>query len=78
MTFTVAEVAAEERVSVHTTLKWIAEGWLKAHNVSRKPGGRPTWRITEEALRQFRELRTPGPPPVRTRRRKPVEVETFY
>ena len=79
MTYTVAEVAAEERVSVHTVLKWLASGELKGFNVGRSPNGaKPRWRITEEALKTFEAKRTPGPPAVRTRRRKKIAVESFY
>ena len=78
MTFTVREVAERYGVSAPTVLAWIARHEMKAIDVSRKQGGRPTWRITERALADFEEKRTPGPPPLRTRRRKQLAAETFY
>jgi hypothetical protein len=69
--FTVAEVAAEERVGVHVVLRWIASGELKAHNAARHANARrPSWRITAEALDAFRAVRTPTPAPRKGRRRR--------
>ena len=80
MTYTVRRVADERYgVSAHTVLAWIASGELRAVNVARSAnGGKPRWRITEEALSAFEASRTPGPPAVRTRRRKKIDVESFY
>jgi hypothetical protein len=68
--FTVREVAREERVGVHVVLGWIRDGSLRAHNVNRQANARrPSWRITAEALEAFRSLRTATPTPKRRRRR---------
>ena len=77
---TVQQIADERYgVSPHTVLAWIARGELRAVNVARSANGaKPRWRISEEALKAFEASRTPGPPAVRTRRRKQVAAETFY
>ena len=78
MTKTVAEVAERYRVSAPTVLKWIANGDLRPIKVGRSAnGGKPRWMFTEKALADFEAKRTPGPAPVRTRRRKQA-VERFY
>ena len=67
-------------VGEHTVLGWIRSGELRAVNVGRRPGGKkPRWRIATEALAAFEALRTPSPPPPRTRNRKqPVDIVRFY
>lgn len=57
-------------VSQHTVLAWIDSGELRAVDVSRKRGGKPRWRITQEALDSFELSRTKTPPPPKTKRRK--------
>ena len=79
MTFTVRQVAEQYAVSVHTVLAWIGKGELRAVNVARSVnGGKPRWRIKQEHLEAFEAKRTPGPPPVRKRRRRESAVEQFY
>ena len=76
---TVQQIAERYGVSAHTVLAWIARHELRAVNVARSAnGGKPRWRITEEGLLAFEEKRTPGPPALRTRRRKKIAVESFY
>jgi excisionase family DNA binding protein len=71
-TYSIREICERFAVGDHTVLTWIRRRELKAIDVSRKPGGRPKWRITREALAAFEALRTPtpAPPPPRSRRRK--------
>jgi excisionase family DNA binding protein len=78
--YTVQDLQRRYGVTVHTVLGWIRSGELRAVNVGRKPGARkPRWRITQQALDQFEEVRTPAPPVPRKRRRKrPVDVIEFY
>ncbi len=77
---TVPEVANSYVVSQHSVLAWIARGELAAVNVARKPGGRPSWRISREAVEQFERARAAKPrsPVTRTRRRKSPEVIEFF
>lgn len=80
MTLSVKEVAERFGVSQHTCLTWIRSGELRAVNVGRRLGAKkPRWRITQEALEAFEQLRTPTPPMPRTqRRRQPADVIEFY
>lgn len=76
----VPHLADDYAVSQHTVLNWIARGELEAVNVARKPGGRPSWRISREALARFEAARaaTPRQAPTRTRRQKPADVIEFF
>jgi len=66
---TVRELCERYGVGEHTVLAWIRSGELRAVNVGRRQGaGKPRWRVTAEALATFELLRTPQPPPPRTRR----------
>lgn len=79
MTLGIKDICERFAVGEHTVLGWIRRGELRAINVSRRMGGRPHWRITEEALEAFELLRTPSPPPPRTpRRRRQAQVIEFY
>lgn len=69
MTYSVKDVCEHYGVGEHTVLRWIHEGELKAVNVGRRLGGKPKWRITAEALEAFENLRTPTPPPSKSRRK---------
>jgi hypothetical protein len=78
-TYGIKDLCERFAVGEHTVLNWIRRGELRAIDVSRKQGGRPRWRITQEALTAFEFGRTPTPPPPRVRRRKrPAEVIQFY
>jgi transposase len=70
MTFSVKDLTDRFGVGEHTICEWIRRGELTAINVARKPGTRPKWRVTEEALAAFELARTAIPPPERARRRK--------
>ena len=73
MTYGVKEVRTSFRVSEGTVLAWIRSKELAAINVAPTRGGRPKWRMSEEALKQFELLRgTVAPTSAPTaRRRKP-------
>jgi transposase len=78
-TLSVRDLCERYGVGEHTVLCWVRRGYLKAIDVSRKQGGRPTWRITAEALQAFELLRAHSPTPPRTpRRRRQAEVIEFY
>ena len=71
MTYSVQDVCKRYCVGVHTVLRWIANGELRAVNVGRNLSAKkPRWRVTQEALEAFELLRTPLPPAPKTRRRK--------
>ena len=58
--FTVQDVQRRYGVTVHTVLGWIRSGELRAVNVGRRLGAKkPRWRITQQALDAFEQLRTP-------------------
>lgn len=79
MTYGVKDLCKRYAVGEHTILGWIRRQELQAIDVSRELGGRPKWRITQEALQKFEALRTPTAPLPRARRRKqPAEVVQFY
>lgn len=63
--YTPPEVAKMLRVRSSKITYWIASGELRAFNVTGKPGGRPRWRISEEALEEFKRDRTPHKAPPR-------------
>ena len=79
-TLSVHDLTERYGVSEHTVLGWIRSGELRAVNVGRRPGGKkPRWRITQEALEAFEQLRTAAPPAPRLRRRKrPADMIEFY
>jgi hypothetical protein len=78
--YTVQDLQRRYGVTVHTVLGWIRSGELRAVNVGRRPGAKkPRWRVTEEALVAFEQLRTPAPSVSRARRRnRPANVIEFY
>jgi hypothetical protein len=81
MTYGVREFAERYKVGQHTVLAWIASGELAAINVSRTPGGKPRWRITQEAAQAFEILRSaqPAPDPApRRRRKRSDDLVKFY
>jgi transposase len=78
-TYTVRDLVERYGVGDHTVLGWIRRGELKAIDVSRSRSGRPTWRITPEAITEFEAARTASPPKPRTRcRKKAIEVTPYY
>ena len=78
-TYSIKDLCERFAVGEHTVLNWIRRGELKAINVSRKPVGRPKWRITQDALAAFEVARTPTPAQPRTRQKKQRgDVIKFY
>ncbi len=77
--FTVRDIQRRYSVTVHTVLGWIRSGELRAVNVGRSLGAKkPRWRITQQALEAFEQLRTPTPLPKAPRRKRQAEVIEFY
>jgi len=79
-TLSVRDVCERYGVSEHTVLSWIRAGELRAVNVGRRAlAKKPRWRITQEALEEFEQARTPAPLPPRGHPRKvPADVIKFY
>jgi excisionase family DNA binding protein len=80
MTKSVKQTAEYFRVGQHTVLAWIASGELAAINAARTAGGKPHWRISDDALQAFELLRSAQPVdrPSRRRRRQAADVVEFY
>lgn len=72
--YTPPEIAKLLRVSPDTVRGWIRSGELKASDLSATRGGRPSFRINEDSVRQFLALRSVSPPPKPTRRRKQRDI----
>lgn len=79
-TLSVRDLCKRYSVSEHTVLGWITSGELRAINVGRKSGAKkPRWRITEQALAAFEQVRTPTPALQRGRRKqRQGDVIEFY
>lgn len=71
---------AAERLGLrgHAVLALIRSGALVASDVSLHPGGRPRWRITEEAIEDFLSARMHRVAVPRRRRRKPQNVKAYF
>jgi excisionase family DNA binding protein len=80
MTYSIRDIAEQYGVGLHTVLAWVRSGDLRAINVGRRMGaGKPRWRITQEALEAFTQLRAATQPqPKAPRRRRPADVIEFY
>ena len=79
--YTVNQIVERFSVSEHTVLRWIRVGELRAVNVARTPGGRPTWRISPEELERFEAARSsqpPAPPTKQRRKRSTGDVKEFF
>ena len=75
------QVAKMLGVNTGKVLSWIRTGQLKAANVTKKPGGRPKYRILPVELQVLLARLQPTPPPVKTRQRKrklPAGMIDFY
>ncbi|HEY1067361.1 MAG TPA: helix-turn-helix domain-containing protein [Pirellulales bacterium] len=78
-TFTVAEIAAAERVGSDTVLGWIQSGELVAHNAGR--GRRlPRWRVRADDFERFLAARRAvreAAPVVKPKSRRPANVPSY-
>ena len=80
-TYGIQDLKKRYGVGEHTVLGWIRRGDLKAINVARRAeGGRPKWRITQDAVDAFELLRGSQPEPTapRRRRKKDDSIVEFY
>lgn len=80
MTYSVKDICERYNVSPKSVLQWIACGELRAINVGRSLAKKkPRWRITQDALDAFEQLRTATPPAPRApRRKRQAETIQFY
>lgn len=81
MTYSVKDLEERYGVGEHTILGWVKSGAITAINVARKPGTRPKWRFTQEAIAQFELARESGgapTPKAKRKRRADPEVIEFY
>lgn len=73
-TYLPRELAERYGVTEDKIRALIRAGELRAVNVALHVGGRPRWRIPEEAVAEFEARRAAHPRITRTRRRKQVEM----
>ena len=75
------QFASELQVKRDAVYAWIASGELRAVNVARGNGRRPSWRIPVDAVAEF-ELRRGNEElaltPVRTRRHKREDFREYF
>lgn len=77
VSLTVKQFAESEQMGVGTVLDLIAAGELVAYDISRKSGGKPSWRIAVEERQSFRERRSSVKPAKVTKpRRKSITKTT--
>lgn len=73
------QVAKQLGVSPDKILAWIRKGELRATNAATSQGGRPRYKISEENLTKFQEMRQNVKPPAKpSRRRKKDPNVTEY
>ncbi len=74
----VREVAALLGIRPHGVLALIHSNQLPAVDVSLQQGGRPRWRIFQDALEDFLLRRTHQPAAPRRRRRRNTTVKQYF
>ena len=72
------QVAAQLGVDPGKVIGWIRRGELTAVNVAESLGGRPRYRISPDALKDFLKRRQTGPQERPTRRRRTKDFERKY
>ena len=76
---TVKVIAAKLDVRQEAVLTLIRSGQLKAFSIALKPGGKPRWRISSDALKEFIDSRTFQPAaPRRRRRSKEKKIRKYF
>ncbi|MEX2112246.1 MAG: helix-turn-helix domain-containing protein [Pirellulales bacterium] len=76
-TLTVPEVAQDLQVARDKVYDWIRSGRLVATNVN-KPGARPSYRVTPEALADFKAKGKPTKPEAKPRGGRSPNVTEFF
>jgi excisionase family DNA binding protein len=78
--FTTAEFAEMFACTGDKVTDLIKSGELAAIDISLRRGGKPRWRIPQDAVDDFirrRRSQPPAPPPNR-KRRQPAEITQYY
>lgn len=77
--YSLKEIAEIESVNEETAHGWVRSGELVAYSVSAsKLSKKRRWRVTLDALNQFRLSRQSGQAePTATRRRKPANIKQY-
>ncbi len=78
---TVRQFAEEFQTNTAKALEFIANGELRAFNIARRLGGKPRWRITQDAIDEFiarRSSKPPTPPPKPTRAKRQANAVEYY
>lgn len=76
--FTVEDLARRWRVSPDKIRALIRKGELAAVNLAGTLAGRPQLRVMPEAVSEFEQRRSAGPPPKPPARRPRLKVHDFY
>jgi hypothetical protein len=79
--WTVGEYAKSRGIGEEKVLDWIASGQLAAINLAARAGGRPRWRIPQDAIDCFEAGRTSAPavkPPAAKRRSRPADYVQYF
>ncbi len=79
-TYSIKDLMARYAVGEHSVGTWIRNGDLTAINVAKRNGGKPQWRVTQEALDRFELLRmkVPPQPKIGRKKRSDSHVVPFY
>ena len=70
-------IARRYGVKPDKILAWIASGELAAINVAERPGGRPRWRISPEAIAAFERRRSSRPAASPTTKRRKQDIPKY-
>lgn len=79
-TLTPPQLAKRWGVDADKVMALIRSGQLRAMNLAVNPKGRPRYRIYEEEIRRFEEVRSTKPPiePMRRKRRRALTTEREF
>lgn len=75
-TYTPEQIAKRYRCSPDKVRTWIMRGELVGINTAARPGGKPRWRVTAEALERFEQMRA-AVPAVKVERKRKDEPEVI-
>jgi transposase len=76
--FSVREVAEIIGIRAHSVTALIRTRELRATDISLRPGGRPTWRVSRDELESFLRRRTQSVAPPRRRKRVGKTVTQYF
>ena len=76
--YSVSDLCRRWKVGADKVYAFLRRGELVGVNVAANLSGRPMWRITMEAVRQFEARRSSQPPPKPPKRRKRTFQVDYY